>query len=100
MADERAAQRDDVGQIKVIPLDLAFVHTLKARIETAADVDDDCLRVARQKIPRPAVELSHTQDNSYLSLLGDISQDRRGVGTHLPDQGHGCLVYEEGIGPL
>ena len=68
-ADELPAQFDDLRQIKIIPFCLAIIHTLKARVEAASNMDGDCLRVARQKISCVAIELSVTQDNLLLSSL-------------------------------
>ena len=49
-ADVLAAQFNHFWQIQVIPLNLAIVHALKARIEAAADVDNGRFRVAGQEI--------------------------------------------------
>ena len=49
---------DDVREIQVKPLHLAFVHALNARIEAAADVNYGSFRTARQEIPRVAIEFT------------------------------------------
>jgi hypothetical protein len=105
-ADELPAQFNDFWQIKVIPLYLAIIWLLRAdaletRIETASNMDNDRLPVAGQKVPRVAVELSVTQDKSYLIILSKLDLlDPREIIVHLPDQRHGFLVFEEGIGAL
>src|SRR5512139_1114092 len=50
ITDELPAQFDDFRQIQVIPLDLAIIHALEARIEAAPDVNHHPFRIARQKI--------------------------------------------------
>ena len=49
-ADELPAQINDLRQIQVIPFRPAVIDALEARIETAPDMDDDCVRAAVQKI--------------------------------------------------
>ena len=39
-ADELPAQLDHFGQVEVVPIDPAVVHTLEARVEPTADVHD------------------------------------------------------------
>jgi hypothetical protein len=105
-ADELPAQFNDLWQIQVIPLYLAIIWLLRAdaletRVEPAPNMDNDRLRVACHKVPRVAVELPVTQDKSYLNLLINSGLlDPREILVHLPDQCHGFLVFEEGIGAL
>jgi hypothetical protein len=63
-------------------------------------MDNDRLRVARQKTPCIAVELPTKQDHSYASLLIDLGQDPGEIGVHLLDQGYGFFVFDESVGAL
>ena len=99
-ADKLPPQRDDIRQIQVVPLDLAIVHTLEARIEATPDMDNDCLRAASQEIPRVAVEFPVAEDQRHLFILGHLEPDPGEVIAHLRDQRHGPLVFDQGVRAL
>ena len=99
-ADQPAAQRGHVRQVKVVPINLAIVHTLKTGIKTAAHMDNDWSRISLHIVPRLAVKLPAAQDNGNLGFLSYVGQDAHGIDAHLPDRRHRILIIDEGIGPL
>ena len=72
IANQLPAQLDDVRQIQVIPLDLAVAlrDAVEARVEAAADVHHDRLRVTAEEIPGVAVHFAGEHDPHYLVRLG------------------------------
>jgi hypothetical protein len=65
-ADKLAPDFNDLWQIQVIPLYQAIIHALETRIETASNMHDDRLGIARQKIPRVLNIFRHADKNRDL----------------------------------
>src|SRR3972149_7151188 len=68
VADQFSSQFHHIRHVKVKPFDAPVIHALETRIQSAANMDHDRIRISREEVAHMAVKFPHTHDDCALIM--------------------------------
>ena len=92
------AQRHDIGQVEVVPVDLSVIHAIKARVKTAGKIDADCVGVLFDESGRFMIEDVTAHGNACLRIFG--AGELGEVIVDLLDELYGKLISNQTVRPF